>query len=178
MQIPAPEIENFFAVPISRVTFPDYEPFCDELEALFLSKESEGDRYRHQKHIDTMHGDLFESRFDLFRWPDEPVRKLASGCHQALAQQVQQTSGYDADDMALLRFDYHAWFMSRENTVTRGYTITQALRGPAFFVSTLVRKYQTDLIAGWFVFTIRGHISTCTQTRATGICRLRGLWAA
>jgi len=116
MQIPPPEIENFFAVPISRVTFPNHETFCDELGALFLQKESEGDRYRHQKYIDTMHGELFESRFDLFRWPEEPVRRLAGGCHQALVQHIQQTSGYDDGEMAMLRFDYHAWFhITRKN---------------------------------------------------------------
>lgn len=110
MQIPPPEIENFFAVPIGRVTFPDHEPLCEELSRLFLEKAGQGDRFRHQKHIDTMHGELFESRFDLFRWPDEPIRVLAGLCHQAVAQHVQQTNSYDEAEMEMLRFDYHAWF--------------------------------------------------------------------
>ena len=110
MSTPVPEVTPFFAVPIGRVTFPDVEPLCDALETLFLAKAAEGEPWRHQKYIDTMHGDLFESRFDLFRWPEAPVRRLAGLCHEALALHVGQLNGYDAAALEKLRFDYHAWF--------------------------------------------------------------------
>ena len=42
-------------------------------------KESEGERFRHQKHIDTMHGDLFESRVDFFSGPAGPGRRRGGG---------------------------------------------------------------------------------------------------
>ena len=104
------EISSFFAVPIARVVMPDHESLCDELERLFLEKESAGEAFRHQKRIDTMHGELFESRFDLFRWPDPPVRSLTAWCHNRLASLVQDLNRYDDAEMDLLRFDYHAWF--------------------------------------------------------------------
>ena len=110
MKIPEPRIDNFFAVPIGRVMLPDHERLCTRLETLFLEKEAQGDEFRHKKYIDTMHGDLFESRFDLFRWPDEPVRELAGECPQALAQFVKRVNGYTDDELESLRFDYHAWF--------------------------------------------------------------------
>jgi uncharacterized protein (TIGR02466 family) len=110
MTITVPEVTPFFAVPIGRLSLPDHEPLCDALEALFLARAAEGEAWRHQKYIDTMHGELFESRFDLFRWPDPPVRELAGLCHQALALHVRHLNGYDDDAMARLRFDYHAWF--------------------------------------------------------------------
>lgn len=110
MTITVPEVTPFFAVPIGRLSVPDHEPLCDALEALFLARAAEGEAWRHQKYIDTMHGELFESRFDLFRWPDPPVRELAGLCHQALALHVRHLNGYDDDAMARLRFDYHAWF--------------------------------------------------------------------
>jgi hypothetical protein len=87
-----------------------HERLCDELERLFLEKEGQGDAVRHQKYIDTMHGELFESRFDLFRWPDTPVRQLTGWCHAQLARVVQDLNGYDDAAMASLQFDYHAWF--------------------------------------------------------------------
>ena len=104
------EVSNFFSVPIAHARMPDHDDLCTELETLFLIKESEGETYRHKKYIDTMHGELFESRFDLFRWPDEPVRRLTSWCHERLAALVQDLNRYDDAVMASLRFDYHAWF--------------------------------------------------------------------
>ena len=104
------DVTPFFAVPIASTILSNHEPLCDALETLFLAKEAEGEQWRHQKHIDTMHGDLFESRFDLFRWPDEPIRQLAAVCHQALGQHVRQLNAYDDAAMAQLRFDYHSWF--------------------------------------------------------------------
>jgi len=104
------EIGAFFSVPIAHARMPEHDKLCDDLEQLFLAREGEGEKYRHRKYIDTMHGELFESRFDLFRWPDEPVRRLAGWCHGRLASLVQDLNGYDDAGMASLRFDYHAWF--------------------------------------------------------------------
>ena len=62
MSSTTPEITPFFAVPIGRLVFPDHERLCDALTSLFLARAAEGETWRHQKRIDTMHGDLFESR--------------------------------------------------------------------------------------------------------------------
>jgi uncharacterized protein (TIGR02466 family) len=107
---PQPVTQAYFAVPIASCALPDSEPLCDELARLFVARAQEGDTYRHTKYIDTMHGDLFESRFDLFRWPDPPIRKLATLCHQSLARLVRDLNGYTDSEMETLQFDYHAWF--------------------------------------------------------------------
>ena len=104
------EIETFFAVPIARVALAGHEALCPVLERLFLQREAEGEAWRHQKYIDTMHGALFESRFDLFNWPEPPIRQLAGACHEAVAGLVQRLNGYGDDVMERLRFDYHSWF--------------------------------------------------------------------
>ena len=80
------DVTPFFAVPIASTVLPNHEPLCDALETLFLAKEAEGEQWRHQKHIDTMHGDLFESRFDLFRWPDEPVKQIAAAASKGFRE--------------------------------------------------------------------------------------------
>lgn len=105
-----PAIQPFFAVPIGHGSFPGAEALCDTLTTLFLEREEEGERWRHQKRIDTMHGALYESRFDLFSWPDPPVRLLTAGCHGCLAAFVREVNDYREEDMERLRFDYHAWF--------------------------------------------------------------------
>ena len=43
----------------------------DALKRLFLSREDE--RHRHHIRIPTQIGPVFESQFDLFDWPEEPV---------------------------------------------------------------------------------------------------------
>ena len=105
-----PQVESFFAVPIARAWLPGYEDLCARLSQVFLERADQGDTYRHQKRIDTMHGDLFESRFDLFRWSDPPIRELAAGCHEALAKLVRKLNDYSEEELAGLRFSYHAWF--------------------------------------------------------------------
>jgi uncharacterized protein (TIGR02466 family) len=105
-----PEVASFFAVPIAHAQLPGADELCAGLGELFIERADQGDAYRHQKRIDTMHGDLFESRFDLFSWPDPPVRRLAKGCHDALARLVQKLNGYSEVQMGQLRFSYHAWF--------------------------------------------------------------------
>jgi uncharacterized protein (TIGR02466 family) len=103
-------IESFFAVPITRIAMAGADELCETLRELFLQREAEGERWKHQKTIDTMHGALFESRFDLFNWPDPPVRRLAGHCHESVAALVRRLNGYGEDVMTGLRFDYHAWF--------------------------------------------------------------------
>ncbi len=104
------QVDSCFAVPMARTRLPEADALCERLRPLFLEKAAAGETYRHQKFIDTMHGELFESRFDLFSWPDPPIRELAAGCHNALAQLVQQLNQYSSERMAELQFDYHAWF--------------------------------------------------------------------
>jgi len=110
MTDPVPAVEPSFAVPIAHCQLPEADALCEQLGPLFIERAEQGDTYRHKKRIDTMHGDLFESSFDLFRWSDPPVRQLASSCHQALARLVQKLNGYSDAEMAELRFNYHAWF--------------------------------------------------------------------
>ncbi len=110
MDAEEPRIDALFSVPMAHVTMRDHEALCDGLESLFLDRERQGEAFRHQKYIDTMHGPLFESRFDLFRWPDPPVRQLTAWCHGRLAGLVQKLNAYSDDELADLRFDYHAWF--------------------------------------------------------------------
>lgn len=104
------EITKAFATPIVTVMLPDAERLNGELTALFLEKEQAGERYRTPVHIPTQVGEVFESTFDLFTWPDPPVQRLARACHEILRELVANINGYTAAEMELLQFHYHAWF--------------------------------------------------------------------
>ena len=99
-----------FAVPLIQVRHEDAARLGEALAAVFYDKERQGDQYRNEKIFDTQHGGLFESRFDLFTWPEAPVRELASFCHTSVASTVARLNDYDEAEMQELSFDYHAWF--------------------------------------------------------------------
>lgn len=104
------EIASWFATPVATATLPDCEGLNRELETLFLARENAGDEFRTDNHIPTQVGDIFESRFDLFDWPDPPVQTLADHCHRMLFNLVASLNGYSDAEMARFDFHYHAWF--------------------------------------------------------------------
>jgi len=104
------EIASWFATPILSARIPDWERLNAELGPLFLDKERAGDTYRHEMRIPTQVGPVFESRFDLFEWPDPPVQALAREVHNVLFHLVARLNGYDDEEMARLAFYYDSWF--------------------------------------------------------------------
>ena len=104
------KIGYLFSVPLVEFRMDDHEELCEQLKTLFLKKAEEDEEVRNEIRRDTQHGDLFESRFDLFHWQDEPVKELAEFCHRALAKTVFELSDYSENEFSKLVFDYHAWF--------------------------------------------------------------------
>jgi len=103
-------LSELFATPMADAQLPNHEPLCEALTRLFLEKEEEGDRHRYQKRRETQFGELFESKFDLFNWPHEPVRAVARFTHTCLSQLLVKISRHEPEDLGRLRFNYHAWF--------------------------------------------------------------------
>ena len=103
------KITELFATPMAEAQMPEHEPVCEALKTLFLER-SASDEYRDPKRRGTQFGELFESRFDLFKWTEEPVVHLARFCHSALSSLIRKVTSYDRERLASLRFDYHAWF--------------------------------------------------------------------
>ena len=103
-------VTDLFTTALAEAQMADFEPLCEELVDLFLAREAEGDAYRNRKQRATQFGALFESRFDLFRWQEPPVARLAKFCHGALSQLLLQIGSLGQEELARLSFDYHAWF--------------------------------------------------------------------
>ena len=103
-------VTDLFSTAMAEARLPDHEGLCGELAELFLRREAEDQQVRNETQRATQFGPLFESRFDLFRWPEPPVKKLAHFCHASLAQLIRQLSSYSDEALGKLRFDYHSWF--------------------------------------------------------------------
>lgn len=103
-------LNAYFATPIVRGQFPDCEELNTSLRELFLSAEREPEKYRNRQPFNTTIGEVFDSEFDLFQWPQAPVRDLAGRMQQLVAGTVAQLNGYTQEQMRRLEFAYHAWF--------------------------------------------------------------------
>lgn len=109
------KIGYLFSVPLVEFRMDDHEALCEQLKILFLQKAEKDQGIRNEIRRDTQHGELFESKFDLFHWQDEPVKELAKFCHRALASTIFELSDYSEDEFSKLAFDYHAWFHVTKN---------------------------------------------------------------
>src|ERR1700757_1338660 len=97
-----------FAVPFAEVQLAPCERLNRELEALFLAREDEEHRNPTPSHVPQ--AETFESRFNLFRWPESCVQELRNFMLNAVAQMVIETTSLKAQDIARLNFLNHTWF--------------------------------------------------------------------
>jgi len=105
---PGAEVKAWFATPIATARNPEAQRLDPALRSLFLEREAEP--WRHHIRIPTQVGPVFESRFDLFDWPDEPVQRLADFVHATLSGLVATINGYSAEEMEGFELFYDSWF--------------------------------------------------------------------
>jgi len=101
-------VSPVFAVPFGEARLGNCERLNLELEALFLARESE--EYRNPTPGHTPQKEMFESRFNLFRWPESCVRELRSFMLDGVVQTVIQTSDVKPEDLARLTMHNHTWY--------------------------------------------------------------------
>jgi uncharacterized protein (TIGR02466 family) len=105
---PALKVAPLFAVPFGEMHLPGCERLNRELEALFLARET--DEYRNPSPSHIPQAETFESRFNLFRWPEPCVQELRNFVLNAVGQMVIATSSLEAEDLGRLKFHNHTWF--------------------------------------------------------------------
>jgi uncharacterized protein (TIGR02466 family) len=101
-------LSPIFAVPLGEARLVPCERLNRELEALFLARETDEHRNPMPSHIPQE--EMFESRFNLFRWPEACVQELRKFMLDTVAQTVLQASTLSAEDFARLKFHNHTWF--------------------------------------------------------------------
>src|SRR2546430_13430994 len=78
------EIAPFFAVPFGFARLDDCAPLNRQLRETFLQRAALGAAYANPRPITRRNQEVFESRFDLFRWPEAPVQHLKEFCWREL----------------------------------------------------------------------------------------------
>ena len=101
-------ISSAFAVPFGDARLAGCERLNRQLEALFLARETDENRNPTPSH--TPQAETFESRFNLFRWPDACVQELRAFVLNSVAQTVIQASNVQPEELAKLTMHNHTWY--------------------------------------------------------------------
>ncbi|GAC1498722.1 MAG: hypothetical protein NVS1B6_04740 [Steroidobacteraceae bacterium] len=105
---PAIRLHPLFAVPFGEMRLEPCERLNGELEVLFLSRENEEHKNPTPSHVPQ--AETFESRFNLFRWPEVCVQELRRFILDGIAKMVMETTTLRAEDISRLQFHNHTWF--------------------------------------------------------------------
>lgn len=97
-----------FAVPVGRARLLNCERLNRDLEDLFVSRENDG--YRNPTPSHAPQAEMFESRFNVFLWPEACVQGLRRFVLDSVAQVVMQATDLSAQDLAGLHFHNHTWY--------------------------------------------------------------------
>lgn len=110
------QITPMFAVPFAFAKHPAPEGLNAALKTLFLAREAEGPKHANPTPLVSRNAALFESRFDLFEWPEAPVQALREFCWQHLYGVVGDLNGYDTATRMRLDIGNDCWFhVTRRN---------------------------------------------------------------
>lgn len=99
-----------FSIPMINAHMADCEALNEELRALFIERAGEGDRFSNPEPRVRRNRTLFESRFDLFDWPETCVQKLRDFCLTNLYRAIGELNGYDVSTLQQLHIACESWF--------------------------------------------------------------------
>jgi len=103
-----PRIQPMFATPFALDTHPAPGPLNASLRTLFLQRER--DAFRNPAPYTERNAGLFESRFDLFQWPEPEIAELREFCMSRVLQLVQALNGHPPEAMRQWRLAVESWF--------------------------------------------------------------------
>jgi len=106
--MPEVKVAPLFAVPFGEARLAPCEALNRDLEALFLARENDEHRNPTPSHVAQQ--ETFESRFNLFRWPESCVQELRRFMLDAIGRMVLQTTTLGPQDLARLTLHNHTWF--------------------------------------------------------------------
>lgn len=107
---PGAEIIPAFAVPFAVAYRENAGPLNEQLRELFLSRERHGSTFSNPEPRVRRNQTLFESRFDLFQWPEGCVQELKNFCLAKLYKLIGQINGYDQKMLGEMHFGLESWF--------------------------------------------------------------------
>lgn len=105
-----PNIHPTFAVPFGFAKRESDDNLNQQLSELFLTREKQGDRFANPSPYTLRNPELFESNFDLFKWPEPCVTRLKEFCWSEMMRMIADLNGYDEAFLKRIRIGADAWF--------------------------------------------------------------------
>jgi len=102
------ELTSAFAVPIGHTRLAPCERLNRELEQLFLARETQ--EYQNPAPSHHAQAEMFESRVDLFTWPEPCIRELRNFMLESVFRIAMTASETEPEEFARLRLNNHTWF--------------------------------------------------------------------
>lgn len=113
------ELTPAFAVPIAHAFLKPCDSLNRELEKLFLERETQ--EFRNPAPAHNPQAEMFESRVDLFTWPEPCIRALRDFMLESVFRVAMAASATAPGDFARLRLSNHTWFHVTRHT---GYFVS------------------------------------------------------
>ncbi len=102
------ELTAAFAVPIGHARLESCDRLNLELEQLFLARETP--EYRNPAPSHNPQAEMFESRVDLFNWPQACVQELRKFMLESVFRVAMAASETPSEEFARLHLINHTWF--------------------------------------------------------------------
>ena len=104
------QIAPFFAVPFGIDKLDDCAGLNADLRELFVKLAAAGSAYANPRPLTQRPSQVFESRFDLFKWPEPCVQRVKSFCLENVLRLVRELNRYDDAMMQRLVILHDSWF--------------------------------------------------------------------
>lgn len=104
------EVVPFFAVPFGLAKLERCEALNQELRELFLQRAAEGSTYSNPRPLTQRNAPVFESEFQLFRWPERCVQQLKEFCWHQMMGMIAELNGYDRATLGRMLISSDSWF--------------------------------------------------------------------
>ncbi len=102
------ELTSAFAVPIGHAFLKPCDQLNHELEQLFLARETQ--EYQNPAPSHNPLAEMFESRVDLFTWPEPCIQELRKFMLESVFRVAMAASETASKEFARLRMNNHTWF--------------------------------------------------------------------
>jgi putative 2-oxoglutarate-Fe(II)-dependent oxygenase superfamily protein len=97
-----------FAVPICHTRLESCDRLNRELSELFLARETQ--EFRNAAPSHSPQAEMFESRYDLFTWPEPCIQELRKFMLESVFRVAMAASETPHEEFARLRLNNHTWF--------------------------------------------------------------------
>ena len=104
------KLDAMFMTPILVGSLDNAEQLNADLKVLFLEFEKNPEKHKNKNSFNTTFGALFDSGFNLFDYPDQPIKDIKSIFDRILKDWLKVVTELEETNIESLEFEQHAWF--------------------------------------------------------------------